>query len=232
VAAWERYDGADEIVQAAGYDGAGPQLGALSIPATGTVGQTLSFSVSPFDVWSAVGATTWSFGDGSGAGGTGVTHTYTAPGTYTVTASALDALRNGTSAGGRVTITAAPAIPGVPSRPGAGRKARASVGRLVEVKSGKALVKLRCPAGAGCQGVLRLTVVLKKHGTHGKGRSVGIGKTAFKVAAGKAKTVPVKLSAKGIARVRATTKSGGLKAQLAGAGVAARTVVLKETRRR
>ena len=35
VAAWYRFNGANEIVQASGYDAAGPQLRALSIPGSG-----------------------------------------------------------------------------------------------------------------------------------------------------------------------------------------------------
>jgi hypothetical protein len=51
VAVWESYDGG-YIAQAAAYDATGPQLRSLSIPAAGTVGQSLAFSVSPLDVWS------------------------------------------------------------------------------------------------------------------------------------------------------------------------------------
>jgi hypothetical protein len=109
VATWARLDGkAAYIAEAVGYDAAGPALGSLAIPATGTVGQPLAFSVSPFDIWSALGATTWSFGDGSGQSGTSVTHAYGAPGTFTVTVSGVDAVGNATSATGSVAIAAPP----------------------------------------------------------------------------------------------------------------------------
>ena len=61
VALWERSNGTNEIIQGVGYDAAGPLLHALAIPATGTVGQPLSLSVSPLDVWSALGASSWRY---------------------------------------------------------------------------------------------------------------------------------------------------------------------------
>ena len=100
VAAWHRLDGKGfYIAEAAGYDAAGPLLNSLAIPASGTVGQSLAFSVSPLDVWSALGATTWSFGDGASAVGYRASPTPTArPGTYTVTVTGADVLGNATSA--------------------------------------------------------------------------------------------------------------------------------------
>jgi PKD repeat protein len=91
--------------EAAGFD-AGPHLEGLSIPSSGTTGQTLSFAVSPLDAWSALAATTWSFGDGAGAGSASVTHAYTAPGAYTVTLSAANVLGNVNTATTTVTISA------------------------------------------------------------------------------------------------------------------------------
>ncbi len=108
IAAWTSEDG----VQAAGYVATGPALNDISIPSEGTVDQPLTFSVSPFDVWSVLGETSWSFGDGAAASGTSVTHTYTAAGTYEVTLHSADTLGNVTSTSGKVTIapssTAAP----------------------------------------------------------------------------------------------------------------------------
>ncbi|HEX3361786.1 MAG TPA: PKD domain-containing protein [Solirubrobacterales bacterium] len=241
VAVWESYDGG-YIAQAAAYDATGPQLRSLSIPAAGTVGQSLAFSVSPLDVWSALGPVSWNFGDGAGASGAGVSHTYTAPGNYTVTLSAGDSLGNLSSATAQVSITAAaviagPAGAGPPLRPAPKApptvEPRASVGRLVLVKDGKALLKLSCAASSGCRGVARLSVVLEASGRNradAQRASLEIGKAAFKITGAKAKTVPVKLSAIGKARVRAAVKTGGLKARLAGTGVRARTVLLKEAR--
>jgi hypothetical protein len=105
-AVWLRFDETSKVILAegAGYDAAGPVMNALTVPAIATVGQPLAFSVSPFDVWSALGATTWSFGDGASASGSGVTHAYTTPGTYTVTVTSLDALGNSSSAQAAVSI--------------------------------------------------------------------------------------------------------------------------------
>jgi hypothetical protein len=241
LAVWEGYEGG-YIVQAAAYDATGPQLRSLSIPAAGTVGQSLAFSVSPLDVWSALGPVSWNFGDGAETDGAGVSHTYMAPGNYTVTLSAADALGNLSIATGQVSITAGAAPAGLASgSAGAGpasgpvAKTRARVGGLVLVKNGKALLKLSCPAGGGCRGVVKLGVAREVDGrdrADAQGAGQEIGQAAFKIAGAKAKTVPVKLSVKGEAQVRAAVKAGGLKAHLAGTGVMARPVVLKEARRR
>jgi hypothetical protein len=104
VAAWTGEDG----IQGAGYVAAGPLLNGLSIPTTGIVGQPVSFSVAPFDVWSVLGETSWSFGDGASASGPSVTHAYARAGTYGVTLNSADMLGNATSASGKVTIAPAP----------------------------------------------------------------------------------------------------------------------------
>jgi hypothetical protein len=109
LALWNRNNGTNEIVQGAGYDAAGPLLRAVSIPAAGTAGQPLSFSVSPLDVWSPLGQSSWSFGDGTSANGTSVTHVYAAAGNYDVKLTSPDALGNSTSTAG--TIAIAPAAP-------------------------------------------------------------------------------------------------------------------------
>ncbi len=109
LAAWVGEHG----VEVAGYAATGPALNNVSIPSEGSVGQPLAFSVSPFDVWSVLGETSWSFGDGASASGTSVTHTYTAAGTYEVTLHSVDTLGNVTSTSGKVTI--APASTTAPS---------------------------------------------------------------------------------------------------------------------
>jgi hypothetical protein len=110
LAVWQRSDGSDFRVQAAPYDAAAPELRDLRIPAAGTVGEALHFSVSPFDVWSPA-STEWSFGDGAKAAGAGAIHTYTAPGSYTVGVTATDAVGNSAAAGATVSIGAPPAAP-------------------------------------------------------------------------------------------------------------------------
>jgi PKD domain len=104
VAIWRRLE-ANYTAEVAGYDNAGPALQGLSIPTTGTLGQSLGFSVSPLDVWSALGATSWDFGDGSTATGTSATHAYTTAGNFKVTVSSADVLGNLTSESGTVTVS-------------------------------------------------------------------------------------------------------------------------------
>lgn len=111
LAAWTDEGG----IQAAGYAAGGPQLNDLTIPAAGTAGQPVSLSVSPLDVWSIGGETSWSFGDGTSANGTSVTHTYATPGTYEVTVRSVDTLGNVTSTTSKITV--ARAAPPVPSSP-------------------------------------------------------------------------------------------------------------------
>jgi hypothetical protein len=224
VATWDRSDGTNTIVQAVGYDAAGPQLRSLSIPAGGTAGQSLPVSVSPFDVWSALGGISWSFGDGGSAGGARAAHTYAKPGTYEVTVSAADVLGNTTSAVGTVAITAA--APLAPSRPTA--KGTAFAAKIARVKGGKALLKLHCKGGVSCQGVVELRVA-RKAKTRGHRRPATlrrIGRAEFRIPVAKTKTVAVNLSAKGAASVREAGKAG-LKAQLGGSDVKSRTVTLK-----
>jgi len=115
IAAWIGEGG----MQAAGYVATGPVLHNVSIPSEGTVGQSLAFSVSPFDVWSVLGETSWSFGDGASASGMSVTRTYTAAGTYEVTLHSADTLGNVTSTAGKVTI-APPTTTPSPSAPTSG----------------------------------------------------------------------------------------------------------------
>jgi hypothetical protein len=108
---WEQLRGVDKIIQAAGYDAAGPQMRGLSVPATGVVGQPVTMSVAPLDVWSALGETTWSFGDGATASGPAVRHTYTLVGDFPVGISALDALANAGTATRTIRIVAPPPVP-------------------------------------------------------------------------------------------------------------------------
>ena len=96
------------IVEATGYDGSGPQLRSLSVPKFGVPGTPLDFSVSPLDVWSAVGGVEWSFGDGATGSGTTAVHTYASPGTYQVQIKATDSLGNVTTSSAAVVIETEP----------------------------------------------------------------------------------------------------------------------------
>lgn len=107
VAVWS----SDNVVQAAGYDAAGPLFDARSIPTSGTVGEPVAFSVSPLDVWSAIASTSWIFGDGQSASGAVTSHIYMSPGKYTVGLSSVDSLGNASTVGATIAIAAAPAQP-------------------------------------------------------------------------------------------------------------------------
>jgi hypothetical protein len=214
VALWSREDGTNAIVQAIGYDRAGPLLRALSIPAAGTVRQPVSFSVSPFDFWSPIGPVSWTFGDGSGAAGAAVSHAFESPGVYQLTVTASDVLGNARGATGSVAIYP---------------KARA--GRNVRVRRGRALLRLFCPSPAGCEGELRL-IVGHKFERNGRkvGRRLPVGRTTFSIPGQTTTTVSVRLSRKGDAIVREAGRRG-VKAQLTGPGVKHRIVVLFPPRR-
>jgi hypothetical protein len=115
-AVWLR-NGTDKVVRAAGLDVAGPflffDLFMQLSGGSGVVGTQVQFQrPAAFDAWSAVGSTTWSFGDGSGAttAGPSVAHTYARPGTYAVKIAVADALGNTTIpvSDDRVVIAAAP----------------------------------------------------------------------------------------------------------------------------
>ena len=83
-------DGVLAVVRA-GYDADPPELRAVSIPGSAKVGDTVQFSASSFDVW-PVGEPSFDFGDGGQAEGGSVSHVYSAPGSYTVRATATDAV--------------------------------------------------------------------------------------------------------------------------------------------
>ena len=98
----------------ASYDAAGPELRSLSVPATGTTGQAVAVSVSPFDRMSALAATTWNFGDGVTVSGASASHAYANPGGYTVTVTSTDAVGNSSSATRAIQIAPPPPPPPPP----------------------------------------------------------------------------------------------------------------------
>ncbi len=123
-AVWLR-TGADDAVRAAGLDVGGPHLffdlDLQLSRGTGVAGTPVQFArPSAYDVWSDVGSTTWSFGDGTSAttAGASVAHTYARPGTYSVSITVTDSVGNTTtpfaSFGDRVVISAAPTAPPPP----------------------------------------------------------------------------------------------------------------------
>ncbi len=115
-AVWPDFDSGSgtESVRLAPFDGAGPRLSGLTVPATGAPGAPLAFSATASDTFSGVASIAWSFGDGSAAAtGSPVTHAYSAAGTYTVTATATDTLGNtGTPLTGIVAVAPPAPMPG------------------------------------------------------------------------------------------------------------------------
>jgi hypothetical protein len=97
----------DYLLDAAGYDAGAPGFGAIVTPASGMVGQALTFAAPAFDVWTGV-SVGWSFGDGTGAAGMSSSHAYQAPGTYTIGITASDAVGNATGTSRTVVIHAPP----------------------------------------------------------------------------------------------------------------------------
>jgi hypothetical protein len=139
------------VVQATGYDFVAPRLSDLRIPATGTVGEPVTFGVSSFDVFPF--ATSWTFGDGGSGPGNAVSHVYTAPGAYPVTVSAVDGGGNTSTQIGAIAI-APPPPPPPPT---------CTVPKLVGKKLKAAKRKIRA---AGC----KVGTVTKPKGHKGKRR--------------------------------------------------------------
>jgi hypothetical protein len=104
--AWGRVAGETSVIQAAGYDATGPSLNNLVLPAAGTVGKRLAFSVAPTDVWSPVASVRWTFGDGSFTSSKVTSHVYTQARRYTVHLTATDSAGHVRTVSRVVTITA------------------------------------------------------------------------------------------------------------------------------
>lgn len=125
--------------------------------------------------------------------------------------------------------------------PEAGKTEPATLQGAAFVKKGRALLRLHCPTGGqACRGVLRLVVNLHqvKHSRHAKhpggtaGRTLGrtkrivIGKSHFRVAAGRKGTVHVELTGRGKSLV-AKAGEHGLRVHVVGGGHRNRQVLLK-----
>jgi hypothetical protein len=211
---WTRDDGANTIVQAAGFDGAGPLFAALSIPSAATERQPVQFGVATVDNWSPVNSLSWSFGDGAEvASGSQVSHTFGGPGTFRISIVAADSLGNSRSSAGSITIYRLP-----------------NADRNVRVRRGVAFVVVHCPSPAGCTGVIRLIarVQLERHG-RSFGKRAQVGRTAFSIPGGTTK-VRVRLTRSGRAAVREQGKKG-VRTQLTGPGIQHRLVLLLPARR-
>jgi hypothetical protein len=89
----------------AGFDGAGPRLSDLE-PETAVAGADTVFHADAADAWATLTGVSWDFGDGGTATGTAPHHVFAAPGSYSVTVTATDAIGQSTRAGFTVTVTA------------------------------------------------------------------------------------------------------------------------------
>ncbi len=209
VGAWTRESGSHPIVQALGFDGTPPQLTAVSIPTVATMGKPLSFSVSPFDVWSPIASVRWSFGDGTSATGPAVANSYARPGTYRASVAVADAL--GRSAEASATVTVYP-------NPWAGRNVR--------VNGRRAKLRVHCASPAGCEGVAKLIAPVKlERGTRVIRKRLPIGTKSFAIPGSTSVTLSIKLTKPALTAVRAAGRRG-LKAQLTGPGIKHRLVAL------
>ena len=86
---------------------AAPPVVTASVPASGTVGQPLSFAATATDRASST-TLAWDFGDGASGTGASPTHTYAAPGAYAVRVTATDEVGATAQAGGSVQVAAVP----------------------------------------------------------------------------------------------------------------------------
>jgi hypothetical protein len=101
----------------------------------------------------------------------------------------------------------------------------ARVANKATVKSGKALLKVKC-SGGSCKGKLKLVAKVKK----GKRKkNLTIGKASFSLASGATKTIRVKLSGPAKAEL---AKGRTVKAKVKGSGVVHSTVKLKNAKKK
>jgi hypothetical protein len=139
-AIWQAGNGVTWTVQAAGLDAAGPvlrpRIAGRRIPRS-----RLTFSVSPFDVWSALrGRPRWSFGDGTSANGRRVMHAYRMAGSYTVRVSQADAVGNASTTTKRIVIAEPCVVPALVGKSltaakAAIRRSHCRTGRITRARS-------------------------------------------------------------------------------------------------
>jgi hypothetical protein len=204
VAIWSRGN-TTGVIQAAAFDGAGPRLQGFLIPTAARAGSKLRFAVSPLDSWSALGQSSWSFGDRKSASGLSTTHAYAKPGRYQLTLRVGDALDNATSTSAEIKIAA-----------------KAKAARRARVRKGKAFLSLRCPKPAAlpCEGLAKLRI------RHGKKKKLVLGQRSFTIAGAKHRTLAIKLSTKAKHLLAAAGRKG-LRVKLSGSGVSTQTLRLR-----
>jgi hypothetical protein len=165
----------DVPLLAAGLDAAGPRI-TLQAPAKARQGRPVKISLGATDVWSGIASTRIEFGDGKGAPGPEASHRY-APGAFTLTGFATDAVGNSSSVQSSLRISnARPLLSGlrvVPKSFPAASSPKAS-------RKGGASIRFRLSERA----TLRLTVKRKeRHGRTAKAagkRLKTVGKVVFR----------------------------------------------------
>ncbi len=98
---------ANQRLHVSEFDATPPAFGAITVPATATVGQRVAVSATASDALSAT-TVTWDFGDGSQADGDSVSHVFGEPGTSTVTVTATDAAGNSVTQTRVIAVAPAP----------------------------------------------------------------------------------------------------------------------------
>jgi hypothetical protein len=195
-------------MQAAIFDETNPKLSAVSIPLAGRAGHPISFAASPFDAWSPINSTDWTFGDGSTATGSSVVHSFQEAGHFPVTVTTTDAAGHSSTASAQVVVAPALATPR----------------RVAKVRHGKAHLKLRCLGTAPCHGNAELS--WQTSGQRGPRHWRSIGGTTFAIPAETEITVSIKLKLRTLIRLVASHKKG-LSIRLTGDAVEPRAVTLK-----
>lgn len=156
-------------------------------------------------------------------GATASSYVPTAPGAYACRVAAVNAAGTTTQTSGALTVAVAPSNP--PTR------GIATVAARAEVKHGKALLGMRCPAAAGeCHGAVKLVIRIQPKRTAGSstakhGKRVVLGRRTFRIAAGSKKLVAVRLSDLGRQMLRDAFRHR-LSVKLRGGGVRHRSLAL------
>ena len=158
-----------------------PAISSATVPATATTGQAVAMSAGVTDDWSGLGAgqPSWTFGDGGTGAGASVSHAFAAPGTFTVTIGAKDALGNAAAAVTRqIVVSNAKGAP-PPPPPGSGAPTTIASAKLKATWKASHLVGSVSVSGTvGANTTLTLSI--RRHG----GKKT-VAKSTFKAKAGK-----------------------------------------------
>jgi PKD repeat protein len=173
--------GAGNDARVAVLDITPPAINSVTVPATATSGQAVAMSAGVTDDWSGLGAgqPSWAFGDGGTGAGASVSHAFAAPGTFTVTIGARDALGNAAAAVTRqIVVSNAKGAP-PPPPPGSGAPTTIAAAKLKATWTASHLVGSVSVSGTVAANAT-LTLSIRRHG----GKKT-VAKSTFKAKAGK-----------------------------------------------